>query len=416
MRKLTPKQETYKKEVSRIRSTLSKLRKQGYDVSELAGQYSPVLPHERAETLKNMIAHLPSDFKVTQKAGYYEIKKPWSREYQSRLQKELRAIRDKGYIITEGKESYSIKKPPSRVTDKLLNELHSVTPKKLRNELKMKWVGFKPPKGTKLEYPGEKYTDPIPAEDFPFKAETPRKPTEPFMPPPTYEEPSGFMPEPTQIEEIASPDGSVDVVDTETGELIEQRKPEEPPIAEVIEVENPDGSLDYIDTDTGETVNNIPAPQVQPEEEPEEETYEEYSEEDTYDEEWEDYDLPFTETPQSRPSSPPPPIPDLTEYAVEFIQKIPERFGAEFGGSLKEALDYMISTAGEQAVANAFLDVVDDNPSLLEQLEDLANTYKAATAIFGSMIEKLDIPISLKEIMRDNVTSESMADIEDYGT
>ena len=354
MRKLTENQEQYLKEVKRIRRNLSKMRSQGYDVSGLAKKYTLALP--------------------------------------------------------------------KRVTQNKLDELHSVTPKKLRKEAK-KWEGFKPPKGTKLEYKGEFYNQPL--EKFPWKEEpTPKPPAEPFMPPPTYEEPSGFMPEPTHIEEIVNPDGSVDVVDTETGELIGQRNPEEPPISEVIEVEKPDGSIDYVDTDTGEIVNHVPAPVAQPEEEQEEETYEEYPEEDTYDEEWDDYngydieynELPFTDTAPSRPSEPAPPIPDLTEYAIEFIRQIPNRFGQEFGNSLKKALDYMIGVAGEQAVADAFLESVDDDPSLLEQLEDLANSYKAATAIFGTMVEKLDIPISLKEIMRDNVTSESMADIEDYGT
>lgn len=345
MRRLTENQEKYLKEVKRIRRNLSKMRSQGYDVSDLAKKYTLTLP--------------------------------------------------------------------KRVTQKKLEELHYVTPKKLRKEAK-KWEGFRPPKGTKLEYSGERYNKPL--DKLPWKEETiPKLPSEPFMPPPTYEEPSGFMPEPTHIEEIANPDGSVDVVDTETGELIGQRKPEEPPIAEITEIENPDGSLDYIDTDTGEIVQHIPAPQAQPEEEQEDETYEEYPEEDAY-EEWEDYDLPFTDTAPSRPPTPALPIPDLTEYAIEFIKQIPERFGTEFGGSLKKALDYMIGMAGEQAVAEAFLDTVDDNPSLLELLEDLANSYKAATAIFGTMIEKLDVPITLKEIMRDNVTSESMADIEDYGT
>lgn len=333
-----------------------------------------------------------------------------------RIRRNLSKIRSQEYDVSDLAKKYTLTLP-KRVTQKKLEELHGVTPKKLRKEAK-KWEGFRPPKGTKLEYSGELYNKPL--DQLPWKEETiPKLPAEPFMPPPTYEEPSGYMPEPTHIEDIANPDGSVDVVDTETGELIGQRKPEEPPIAEITERENPDGSLDYIDTDTGEIVMHIPAPQAQPEEEPEEEpedeTYEEYPEEDTYEEEWEDYELPFTDTPPSRPPSPAPSIPDLTEYAIEFIQKIPERFGDEFGENLKKALDYMIGTAGEQAVAEAFLDTVDDNPSLLELLEDLANSYKAATAIFGTMIEKLDVPITLKEIMRDNVTSESMTDIEDYG-
>ena len=44
MKKLTPNQQQYLKEIRRIRSNLSKLRRQGYDVSELANRYTTKLP------------------------------------------------------------------------------------------------------------------------------------------------------------------------------------------------------------------------------------------------------------------------------------------------------------------------------------------------------------------------------------
>lgn len=72
MKKLTPNQTLYKKEITRIRRNLSKLRNKGYDVSALAQKYSTTIPKR---VTKQAIQRL---HEITPKKLQKELQHSWS--------------------------------------------------------------------------------------------------------------------------------------------------------------------------------------------------------------------------------------------------------------------------------------------------------------------------------------------------
>ena len=319
MKRLTSNQQQYKKQIKRIRKNLSKLRKEGYDVSKLAEKYTSELP--------------------------------------------------------------------SRVTAKKLQELKEITPKKLKAEAP--FYGYQPPKGTPLTAPYTQYTLPTTLTptgshlvlDRDFKQ---------FMEEPIPEtDTEDIMPHPLQevVDESAN---TIYTVDTETGEIIHQE-----PIQETVE-ETP--SLFEEGFEVEETPFTPPLPPIEEEPEP---YYEDEEGEYTYTDEW--YSEGTTEE-----------IPDLTDYAIEYIFDIAQSFSPEISAKLLRALNKMIDEKGKESLANAFMEYSQDHPNMLERLSNIQERYKEMKEMMGELAEKLDVDINLKDLMRHDITSNSMADMEDY--
>ena len=328
MKKLTSNQQQYRKEIRRIRSSLSKLRKEGYDVSELARKYS--------------------------------------------LDR------------------------PKRITTKLLEELHHITPKKLRKELTSKFVGVTPKRGTRLTTPStqweqvqestlrrgtqDKYTGLEQGTPFTEAMEAPSfiPSDEPFMEAPIVEE----EPKPTT---------------TAFTEALKRAKKELDKNA--YKIENPDSSTTYVDKDTGEIIY-----ETEPTETPQE-TIEEVPYEEQYVEE------PYEYTPLDYDQED---IPDLSEAVIEYLRDFANQFNPSLRKAYQDAIDKMIREKGAKAVAEAFTETVDGHPDLITRVSSPQSNYIAMQELIGDMVEKLDVDINVKDLMRNEVTRYSMSDMEDY--
>lgn len=341
MRKLTPNQQQYLKEIRRIRSNLSKLRREGYDVSELASRYTTKLP--------------------------------------------------------------------SRVTKKQLTELHELSARKIRKEVHDRFYGMQPPKRTRLNAPVSTYTENITIkpvgtsyipQDRITTLKVPKSPSDPyhfkeitieekpmqtimgeFAPTSTgYEFPPDFMeipsdtPEETEEPEQEEPHitqqivdqakGKVLTIDIDTGEILEE--------ADLYIEEDEEGNELYINGDTGEIVG--------------ENKFAKYN------------------------------IPDMNEYAMEMLYDIINQFPLNYQQPMKKALDKMIEEKGLSAVADAFTQTMSNRPNMLDKLSNAHEKYNEAVALLEEMADILDIPITLKQDIKDYVYRESMTDIETYGT
>ena len=341
MRKLTPNQQQYLKEIRRIRSNLSKLRREGYDVSELANRYTTKLP--------------------------------------------------------------------SRVTKKQLTELHELSARKIRKEVHDRFYGMQPPKRTRLNAPVSTYTEDIsikpvgtsyipqdrtttlkipksPSDLYHFKEITiEEKPMQTIMgefaPTSTgYEFPPDFMeipsdtPEETEEPEQEEPHltqqivdldkGKVLTIDIDTGEILEE--------ADLYIEENELGEEIYINGDTGDVVGIN--------------KYAKYN------------------------------IPDMDDYAMEMLNDIIMQFPPNYQEPMYKALNKMIEEKGLSAVADAFTQTMNNRPNMLDKLSDAREKYNEAVAVLEEMADILDVPINIKQDIKDYVYRESMSDIETYGT
>lgn len=341
MRKLTPNQQQYLKEIRRIRTNLSKLRREGYDVSDLAQRYTAKLP--------------------------------------------------------------------SRVTKKQLTELHELSARKIRKEVHNKFYGMQPPKRTRLNAPVSTYTEeisikPVGAsfipEDRITTLKVPKSPSDPyhfkeitieehpmqsimgeFAPTSTgYEFPPDFMEIPSDTgEEPEEPEqeephitqqivdldkGKVITVDVDTGEIVEE--------ADLYIEENELGEEVYINGDTGDIVGIN--------------KFAKYN------------------------------IPDMNDYAMEMLYDIVNQFPLNYQQPMRNALDKMIEQKGLSAVADAFTQTMNNRPNMLDKLSNAREKYNEAVALLEEMADILDVPINLKQDIKDYVYRESMADIETYGT
>ena len=341
MRKLTPNQQQYLKEIRRIRSNLSKLRREGYDVSELANRYTTKLP--------------------------------------------------------------------SRVTKKQLTELHELSARKIRKEVHDRFYGMQPPKRTRLNAPVSTYTEDITikpigtsyiSQDRITTLKIPKSPSDPyhfkeitieekpmqtimgeFAPTSTgYEFPPDFMeipsdtPEETEEPEQEEPHltqqivdldkGKVLTIDIDTGEILEE--------ADLYIEENELGEEIYINGDTGDVVGIN--------------KYAKYN------------------------------IPDMDDYAMEMLNDIIMQFPPNYQEPMYKALNKMIEEKGLSAVADAFTQTMNNRPNMLDKLSDARERYNEAVAVLEEMADILDVPINIKQDIKDYVYRESMADIETYGT
>ena len=339
MKKLTPNQQQYLKEIRRIRSNLSKLRREGYDVSELANRYTTKLP--------------------------------------------------------------------SRVTKKQLTELHELSARKIRKEVHDKFYGMQPPKRTRLNAPISTYTEDITIkpvgtsyipQDRITSLKLPKSPSDPyhfkeitieekpmqsimgeFAPASTgYEFPPDFMEIPSDTpEEPEEPEterltqkvvdeekGKVYTIDIETGEIIDE--------ADLYIEEDEEGTLHYIDGDTGDEVGR---------------------------KEYAQYD-----------------IPTMDREAYENFEMIINSFPMHYAKPMMDALNKMINERGFQAVASALTTSMLGRPNVLEKLTTVGERYEEARSIIEEVADILDVPINLKEEIKDYVYREQMSDIEKYGT
>ena len=318
--KLTSNQQEYLKQVKRIRRSLAKLRKQGFDVSDLSEQYTTQLP--------------------------------------------------------------------KRVTKKALEELQSITPKKLRKDLT--FIGAKPlpqkhyPLSTKpSEYAYKPHPTLTPSEEALFI-----KP--PVVAPRDYGIPIPLPPTPeTEVIDLTN------IIDTEA---ITQEQPN------IIAQETEDEIL-YIDTDTGEIVDRRP---IERESEPPvtvEETEDEILYIDT-----ETGEILRTITKVKGVED----VPDLSSMAIEYLRDIANQFSPKISLPLNKYIDDMIKQFGEQKVADAFTEAINDRPSLLQMLGSVNTKYYAIKILAGELSERLNFDIDTREMFRDEVTRESMSDMEDY--
>ena len=341
MKKLTPNQQQYLKEIRRIRSNLSKLRREGYDVSELANRYTTKLP--------------------------------------------------------------------SRVTKKQLTELHELSARKIRKELHDKFYGMQPPKRTRLNAPISTYTEDITIkpvgtsyipQDRITSLKLPKSPSDPyhfkeitieenpmqsimgeFAPtstgyvfPPDFMEIPSDTPEETEEPEQEEPHltqqivdldkGKVLTIDIDTGEILEE--------ADLYIEENELGEEVYINGDTGDIVGIN--------------KFAKYN------------------------------IPDMNDYAMEMLYDIVNQFPLNYQQPMRNALDKMIEQKGLSAVADAFTQTMNNRPNMLDKLSNAREKYNEAVALLEEMADILDVPINIKQDIKDYVYRESMADIETYGT
>lgn len=316
MKKLTRNQALYQKEIKRIRTNLSKLRRQGYDVSELASRYTSKLPN--------------------------------------------------------------------RVTSKMLSELHNITPKKLKLELQDKYVAYTPKPRTPLTTKPEEYKSVYAPSSFP---QLPIKSDYQYIPPlptgfmdlptvlpdeETFEEtPDSIETEPEEPEEerltqrvVDEEKGKVYTIGIETGEIIDE--------ADLYIEEDEEGTLHYIDGDTGDEVGR---------------------------KEYAQYD-----------------IPTMDREAYENFEMIINSFPMHYAKPMMDALNKMINERGFQAVASALTTSMLGRPNVLEKLTTVGERYEEARSIIEEVADILDVPINLKEEIKDYVYREQMSDIEKYGT
>ena len=331
MAKLTTNQLLYRKQINRIRRILSTLRSEGYDVSDLATQYTSALP--------------------------------------------------------------------KRVTQKTLSDLQSLTSKKLRKEVANRFVGLRPQKGTPLSAPYTTYTETpkIKHTNESMLDYQSAQHFEEFMPAPVATAISPFMDAPIEPETVTERPTPVEYTDPtspefyfDPNEQYETDTEEELPTYDVnkgeayeyqadgtvevhplyIEENDYNDTVTYIDGETGEILD------VQP--------------------------RTISTTP------------DLSEMAIEELRMIANGFSDTFSKNFNDAIDKMIQQKGIQSVAEAFIQSLENHPNMLERLSNVKEKYHAVRELFGEMIEKLDMDIKVRDLMRNEITRDSMADMEDY--
>ena len=315
-KRLTPNQQEYLKQIKRIRKALSKLRSQGYDVSELAEKYTKDLPN--------------------------------------------------------------------RITKKKLQELKELKPSALKKQAN--YIGFVPPKRT-----------PLKTSPYQYSEETV-----------TYL-PSTTVVTPTQVDQALTPEEATLFTPTT-----------EPTTEEYVPIIEPEPDYDFTEPLTPE----------------ERETYEEYIQEEQETEEITDEEpLPEDIEPEiitiekgneilwvnaltgeivDRVTKLTDEPIDLSEQAIEYLRSLGAKFHPIIADSLNKVIDKMIAEKGLQAVADAFTDVMNERPSLLQMLSNNLTKYDAISAIVSELCERLELDDMSRELVRDYVTRESMSDMDKY--
>ena len=263
----------------------------------------------------------------------------------------------------------------------MLKELHNITPKKLRLELKeteaIKWTTYAPKRGSKLETPFEEWKlkpeySYLDTHNYRYERDKEDLLSDVLKSADRWgysdyaeETIPDFEPEERLTQKVVDEKkGKVYTIDVEIGEIIDE--------SDLYIEEDEEGTLHYIDGDTGDEVGT--------------KQYAQYN------------------------------IPEMDREAFETFRQMVSAFPARYRDPMLKALDKMISEQGLQNVASAFMKSVQGRPNVLEKLMMYGERYKEAEAIIEDIANILDIPTTLKQDIRDYVYREQMSDIEEYGT
>lgn len=105
--------------------------------------------------------------------------------------------------------------------------------------------------------------------------------------------------------------------------------------------------------------------------------------------------------------------PDLSDMAIEYLRDMGNNFSPQVSQVFQKVIDYLIETKGGANVADAFGQVISNNPNISERISNAKEKYGAMRELFGELAEQLDLPKDMREEMRDILTRESMTDLED---
>lgn len=263
----------------------------------------------------------------------------------------------------------------------MLQELHTVTPKKLKAQAP--YVAYAPTPRTPLITKPEEYEIINAPSSFP---KLPIKSDYQYIPP----VPTGFMDLPSILPDDETFEETFDSIETEPEEVQTEER-------EVEYIFDEDKGKGYtIDKETGEIIDEEELNGII-----DDEGFTHYfgMETGTYYGQGENV---F--------------IPDLDSVAFDTFYETISSFPLPYRVVMKRALDKMIEQKGMQAVAEAFMQSTNDRPNLLEKLMAYGERYREALAICEDMADILDMPMNLKSEIKDYVYREQMSDMEEYGT
>lgn len=266
----------------------------------------------------------------------------------------------------------------------MLQELHTVTPKKLKSQAP--YVAYAPIPRTPLRTKPEEYEIINAPSSFP---KLPVKSNYQYIPP----VPTGFMDLPSLLPDEETFEETFDSIETEP----EEPEQEEPHLTQQI-VDLDKGKVITVDIDTGEILEEADL----------------YIEENELGEEY--YINGDTGEIVGINKFAKYNIPDMNDYAMEMLYDIVNQFPLNYQQPMRNALDKMIEQKGLSAVADAFTQTMNNRPNMLDKLSNAREKYNEAVALLEEMADILDVPINLKQDIKDYVYRESMADIENYGT
>lgn len=265
----------------------------------------------------------------------------------------------------------------------MLSELHNITPKKLKYELRDKYVAYTPKPRTPLTTKPEEYKSVYAPSSFP---KLPIKSDYQYIPP----LPTGFMDLPSVLPDEETFEETPDSIETEPEEVQTEER-------EVEYVFDEEKGIGYtVDKETGEIIDEEELNAII-----DDEGFQHYfgMETGTYYGQGENV---F--------------IPDMDSVAFDTFYSTIGGFPFPYRDVLKRALDKMIEEKGMQAVAEAFMKSTNGRPNVLEKLMTYGERYNEALAICEEIADILDMPMNLKSEIKDYVYRESMSDIETYGT
>lgn len=349
-----------------------------------------------------------------------EVRLAYEKEYK-RIDRMLLRIRREGYDITKLNLP---PKNPNRVTQKRLEELKEITPRKIRHILKNERVAIVPPKGTPLrsKETGEFLTQREVFEDYRKKElrrkekearasvedvshETYEEPQEEYETEPTEEQPETYEEYPPEYDTYSE---VIDESDRKADEFYEEWKdwketqsadepPEEPQIPATEEppeepreiypqIDEERGVVQYVDLETGEILEESPLGVTISED-----TI-------TY------YDAMTGEIINEIPNLQGLPDYDATAYAIDYLRSLFDKFSYQTKDIFNQMLDKMIEMAGTQEVANAFLTKSEKSGrTLIEDIEDSGHDYEEISHIFGRAIENMPFSEEDKDAIRNEL-------------
>ena len=263
----------------------------------------------------------------------------------------------------------------------MLQELHTVTPKKLKSQAE--YVAYTPQARTPLTTKPTDYATVLAPNQFPtFKPKSDYT----YIPP----IPSSFMDLPSILPDEETFEETTDSIETEPEEV----QTEEREVEYTFDEQNGKGYT--IDKETGEIIDEEEINGII-----DDEGFTHYF---------------GMETGAYYGQGENVFIPDMDTVAFDTFYSTIGGFPFPYRDVMKRALDKMIEEKGMQAVAEAFMKSTNNRPNVLEKLMTYGERYNEALAICEEIADVLDMPMNLKSEIKDYVYRESMSDIETYGT